>query len=135
MAQRTPPWWSWSPVQRHGFCISSRPTPVASGEGVDRGRSGWVLLNNTNRPRKKLVTKLSNFIIVYTSYSTYNTPKMMVLRFPHASRSSHLPSILPSVAAAWMVCLLSTICLYCSYVAYATVWEIRGRFVLFSCVL
>jgi len=87
------------------FCISSRPTPVASGEGVDRGRRGWVLLNNTNRPRKKLVTKLNNFIIVYTSYSTYNAPKMMVSRFPHASRSSHLPSILPSVAAAcfWLV--------------------------------
>ena len=87
------------------FCISSRPTPVASGEGVDRGWRGWVLLNNTNRPRKKIVTKLNNFIIDYASYSTYNAPKMMVSHFPHTSRSSHLPSILPSVAAAcfWLV--------------------------------
>jgi len=52
------------------FCISSRPTPVASGEGVDRGQRGWVLLNNTNWPRKILVTKINDFIIVYTSYST-----------------------------------------------------------------
>jgi hypothetical protein len=87
------------------FCISSRPTPVASGEGVDRGRRGWVLLNNTNRSRKKIVTKLNDFIIVYTSYSAYNAPKMMVSRFPHVSRSLHLPSILPSVVAAcfWLV--------------------------------
>jgi hypothetical protein len=87
------------------FCISSRPTLVASGEGVDRGQRGWVLLNNTNRPRKKIVTKVNNFIIVYTNYSSYNAPKMMVSRFPHASRLSHLPSILPSAAAAcfWLV--------------------------------
>jgi hypothetical protein len=40
-------------------------------------------------------------LIAYTSYSTYNAPKMMVSRFPHASRSSHLvPSVLPSVTAA-----------------------------------
>jgi hypothetical protein len=60
------------------FSISSRPTPVASGEGVDQGRRGWVLLNNTIRLRKKLVTKLNDFIKVYTSYSTYNAPKMIV---------------------------------------------------------
>ena len=86
------------------FSFFSRPTPVASGEGVDRGRRGWVLLNNTNRPRKKYLLN-STILIVYTSYSTYNAPKMMVLRFPHVSRSSHLPSILPSVAAAcfWLV--------------------------------
>ncbi len=29
-----------------------------------------------------------------------NAPKTMELRFPHAFRSSHLPSILPFVAAA-----------------------------------
>jgi len=87
------------------FCISSRPTPVASGEGVDQGQCGWVLLNITNRPRKKIVTKLYDFIKVYTSYSTYNAPKMMVSCFPHASRSSHLPSILPSVVdpCFWLV--------------------------------
>jgi len=66
------------------------------------------LLKNTNQPRKKLVTKLNNFIIDYTSYSTYNAPKMMVSRFPHASRLSHLPSILPSVVATcfWLVVAL-----------------------------
>ena len=37
-----------------------------------------------------------------------NAPKTMELRFPCASRSSHLPSILPSVAAAsfWLVVAL-----------------------------
>jgi hypothetical protein len=97
--QRTPIWWSWLPVQRHGFFLFQPPTPVASGEGVDQGRRGWVLLNNTNRPRKKYLL-YSTILIFYTSYSTYNTPKMMVLRVHPASRSSHLPSILPSVAAA-----------------------------------
>jgi hypothetical protein len=83
------------------FCISSHPTPVASGEGVDRGQRGWVLLNNTNRMRKKLVAKLNDFIIVYhTSYSIYNAPKMMVSCFPHASHLLQLPSILLSIAAA-----------------------------------
>jgi hypothetical protein len=87
------------------FCISSRPTPVVSKEGVDLGRRGWVLLNNTNRPGKKIVTKINDFIIVYTSYSIYNAPKMMVSRFHHAFRSSHLPSILLSIADAcfWLV--------------------------------
>ncbi len=37
-----------------------------------------------------------------------NAPKTMELRFPCASRSSHLPSILPSVAATsfWLVVAL-----------------------------
>ncbi len=89
------------------FCIFSRPTPVASGEGVDRGRCSWVLLNNTNRPRKKTITKLNDFIIVFTSYSIYNAPKMMVSRFPHTSHSSHLPpyfSPLRLPVFGWLLC-------------------------------
>jgi hypothetical protein len=46
------------------FCISSRPTLAASEKGVDRGRRGWVLLNNTNRQRKKYATKLNDFMPV-----------------------------------------------------------------------
>ncbi len=89
----------------HGGVISSLPTPVASGEGVDWGQCGWVLTKKYKPAEKNLDAKLNDFIIVYTSYSTYNTPKMMVSCFPHASRSMHLPSILPSVAAAcfWLV--------------------------------
>jgi len=103
--QRTPPWWSWLPVQRHGFLHFQPPHP---GSHWGRGwpRVVWLgFTKYTNRPRKKIVTKLNDFIIVYTSYSTYNAPKMMVSRFPHASCSSHLPSILPSVKAAcfWLV--------------------------------
>jgi hypothetical protein len=41
------------------------------------------------------------YFYVFTFYSTCNAPKTMELRFP----SSHLPSILPSVAATsfWLV--------------------------------
>jgi len=52
-----------------------------------------------------MVTKLNNLFYVFTSYSTSNAPKTMELCFPRASSLSHLPSILPSVAAAsfWLV--------------------------------
>jgi hypothetical protein len=42
---------------------------------------------------------------MFTTYSTSNPPKMMVSQFPHASRLSQLPSILPSIADAcfWLV--------------------------------
>ena len=43
--------------------------------------------------------------MIFTSYSTSNAPKTMKLCFPRFSRSLHLPSKLPSVAAAsfWLV--------------------------------
>ena len=54
---------------------------------------------------KKILTKLNTFIIVFQSYLTSNAPNTIELRFPRASHSSHLPSILPSVAATsfWLV--------------------------------
>jgi hypothetical protein len=93
------------PQQRHGGEESASPTP-----GSLFGR-GWAramcegLFNLADRLRKKLVTKLNNLFYVFTSYSTSNTPKTMELRFPHASRLSHLSSILPSVAVTsfWLV--------------------------------
>ncbi len=103
--QRAPPWWSWSPVQRHGF-LHFQPPPPGSLWGRGWPRVAWLGFTKWYKPaEKKIVAKLNDFIIVYTSYSTYNAPKMIVLRFPHASRLSHLPSILPSVAAAcfWLV--------------------------------
>jgi hypothetical protein len=54
---------------------------------------------------KKIFTELKKFILDFTSYLMTSAPKTLELRFPHASSSSHLPSILPSVAAAnfWLV--------------------------------
>jgi len=77
----------------------------ASSEGVRQGRCARVLFNSADRPRKKIITNLNDLFYVFTSYSTSNAPKTMELRFPRAYRSSHLPSILPSVAAAsfWLV--------------------------------
>jgi hypothetical protein len=58
-----------------------------------------------------------------------NDPKTMELHFPHASRSSHLPIILPSVAAAsfWLVSALKT-----STGGHLRPWCILYLF-LFSC--
>ncbi len=71
-------------------------------------RCARVLFNLADRPRKKLITKLNNLFYVFTSYSMSNAPKTMELCFPRASRLSHLPSILPSLAAAsfWLVVAL-----------------------------
>ena len=89
------------------MAVANQPAlpPGASSEGVGRGRCARVLFNSADRPRKKLITKLNNLFYVFTSYSTSNAPKTVELRFPRASCSSHLPSILPSVAAAsfWLV--------------------------------
>ena len=82
--------------------------PGASLEGVGPGRCARVLFNLADRPRRKLINKLNNLFYVFTSYSTSNAPKTMELRFPRASCSTHLPSILPSVAVAsfWLVVAL-----------------------------
>ncbi len=87
------------------FPFPTTPPPGTSLERVDRVRCGWVLMNNINQPRKKKSTKVNNFILVYTTYSIYNAPNMMVLHFPHTSRSLQLPSILPSGedACFWLV--------------------------------
>jgi len=93
-----------------GMAVANLPAipPGASSEGVGQGRCVRVLFNSADLPRKKLITNLNNLFYVFTSYSTSNAPKTMKLRFPRASRSSHLPSILPSVAAAsfWLVVAL-----------------------------
>jgi hypothetical protein len=82
--------------------------PGASLEGVGRGRCARVLFNLADQPRKIIITKLNDLFYVFTFNSTSNAPKTIELRFPCASRSSHLPSILPSVAAAsfWLVVVL-----------------------------
>ncbi len=55
--------------------------------------------------------KLNNLFYVFSSYSTSNAPKTMELHFPRTSRSSHLPSILLSIAATyfWLVVAFKTI--------------------------
>ncbi len=67
--------------------------------------AAWLLHFQPPHPQEKIFTKLNNLILVYTTYSTSNALKMMVSRFPHASRLLQLPSILPSIADAcfWLV--------------------------------
>ncbi len=54
---------------------------------------------------KEYLLNSTNLFYVFTSYSTSNTPKTMDLHLPRSSHLLHLPSILPSVAAAsfWLV--------------------------------
>jgi hypothetical protein len=85
--------------------FSAAPTPGNSAGGVGRGQIRKVSGSLFKWMRKNIFTKLNEFILVFTSYLMSNAPKTMELRFPHASCSSHLPSILLSVAAAsfWLV--------------------------------
>ncbi len=88
------------------FFLPEKPQ-MSAGRWWWVGRGCWrrILLNYVYPPRKKLISKLIDLILVFTTYSTYNAPKMMVSHFPHASCLLHLPSILPSVTAAcfWLV--------------------------------
>ena len=91
--------------QRHGCGESASPIP-GSLFGRSRARAMCEgLFNLADWPRKKFITKLNNLFYVFTFNSTSNSPKTMELRFPRASRSSNLPSILPSIAATsvWLV--------------------------------
>jgi hypothetical protein len=47
--------------------MANKPTPPpgASVEGVGQGRCARVLFNSADRPRKKLVTKVNEFILVF----------------------------------------------------------------------
>ena len=110
-------WWSVSQWVRQLFEIlmileivvlfrnpsrSHTPPPGASAEGVGQGRCSRVLFNSADPTRKKLITKLNDLFYVFIPHPTYNTPKMMASRFPHASHSSYISSMLPSVAA-WLL--------------------------------
>ncbi len=103
--------------------------PGASLEGVGRGRCARVLFNLADRPRKKLITKPNNLFYVFTPYPTYNAPKMMASRFPHESRLSNIPYMLPSIAATcfWLVVvfwfadwrpIIAT--MYCIFIIFAS---------------
>ena len=52
-----------------------------------------------------MITKLNNLFYAFTSYSTSNAFKTIEMCFPRTYRSSHLPSILPSITATsfWLV--------------------------------
>ena len=104
--QQTPSPWC-SICQYSGMAMANQPTPPpgASAEGVGQGRCLRVSFGLADRPRKKLITKLNILFYFITPYPTYNAPKMMTLRFPHESCLLHIPSMLPSVAAAcfWLV--------------------------------
>jgi hypothetical protein len=52
-----------------GIDVANQPTPSpgASSEGVGRGWSSRVLYKYANRPRKEIISKLSNFILIFMS--------------------------------------------------------------------
>ncbi len=104
----------------------------ASSEGVGRGRCARVLFISADRPRKKLITKLNNLFYVFTPYPTYNAPKMMASCFPHASHSSNIPSMLPSVTVAcfWLVVVFwfadwqpINATMYCIFIIFAPLYS------------
>jgi hypothetical protein len=103
--------------------------PGASSKGVGRGRCARVLFNYADRLRKKLINKLNNLFYFFTPYPTYNAPKMMASRFPHASRSLHIPSMLPSIENAyfWLVVVFWSAdwrpinaTMYCIFIIFAS---------------
>jgi hypothetical protein len=73
-------------------------------EGLTEGRFKRFNVASLNG-REEIFTKLNNLFYNFTSYPTSNAPKTIELRLPHASRSLHLPSILPSIPDAyfWLV--------------------------------
>ncbi len=90
-----------------GMAIENQLTPPLGGyaEGADRGRCCMALYNYANKPRKKLIKKLNNFILVFSKLSKSNAPEAMGSTPLHASpRSPHLFNM-PSIFASyfWLV--------------------------------
>jgi hypothetical protein len=51
------------------------PPPGAYAEGADQGRYCRVLYYCADRPRKKLISELNNFILVFINYQSPTPPK------------------------------------------------------------
>jgi hypothetical protein len=73
-----------------GMAIANQLTPPlgAYSEGAEKGRC-WVLYNYANRPRKKSIKKLNNFILVFYTLSKSDAPKAMESTTLHASPWLH----------------------------------------------
>lgn len=59
--------------------------PGSSSEGVNQGRCGGVLANYDDQPRKKLTSKLVDYILVFCIYLLLHAPNTMVLHRSCAS--------------------------------------------------
>ena len=81
----------------HPEKLCGRGWPRADSKGLIVGINVW----------EKVFTKINELILVFylISIVTSYAPKTMILRFPCASRSSHLPFILPSIPDTyfWLV--------------------------------
>jgi hypothetical protein len=68
---------------------------AASAEGVGRGLCLRVLLNNINGLRKKIISKLNDFILVFNLHLTVMPPKndgiVLPPRLPLVSPPIHSP--------------------------------------------
>ncbi len=62
-------------LQHHGYGELANTLAVASLEGGGRGRGARVLFNYVNRQRKKLISKLINFILFFYPFPTQSPPK------------------------------------------------------------
>ena len=85
----------------------NQPTtpPGESAKGVGRGQCARVLFNLADRLRKKLITKLNEFILVFYIPRFVALQKMMHNTPSNSSLCFHLLSLLPSIDAAsfWLV--------------------------------
>ncbi len=63
---KTPsPWWSYWRLQWHGYGELANTLVVASSEGSDQGQGARVLFNYVNWQRKKIISKLIDFVLFY----------------------------------------------------------------------
>jgi hypothetical protein len=88
---------------------------VASSEGVGGGCCHRIQFNYVNWQRKKLISKLINFILVFNLLLTQLPPKRMESHFPRAPHWSNLFPYTPLVVpvCVWLVvvsinCLTAT---------------------------
>ncbi len=60
------------------LAMPATPTPGASLEGVIQGPGGRILLKLISRPRKKLICKLDDFILIFITLPTLSPPKWWI---------------------------------------------------------
>jgi len=98
-------------VQRHGCCGSDKTLPVPSSQWGGRGRCRTILFNYVNRLRKKLISKLINFIL-YLLYSQLNPPPKRWYRISptRPARRTSPPYSPPSRLSVfgWLLCLFTS---------------------------
>ncbi len=70
------PWWCHCQYSGPAQANQLSPTPGTSTAGVGQGWCGGVLFNNAYWSRKKYISYINKFILVYYLLSTSNTPQI-----------------------------------------------------------